>query len=169
VDREYRQLNLSLPTIPPPRPSEFTSYETVIDYARRTGQSRMIPEGELMASYDFATGALRHSELYLDAVMMGLQSPDYKNITLPALGIFAVPGSPQYLMEPWYDSNDSAVQHTVNELFQRERRSKDAAIGRFDNEIPNSEVVVLEDAMHWIYVSHEQEVLDAMIKFIEGL
>jgi len=167
VDREYRQLLASLPASPPPRPAEFVSYASAQNYARRLGQSRLIPEGELMASYDFSTGQMRHSERYLDAITMGLQAPDYKNITLPALGIFAVPGSPAFLMEPWYAANDPVVQATVAGLYRHERKIKEEAIARFDSELPDSTVVELENAQHWIFVSHEQAVLDAMIEFID--
>lgn len=167
--KRNRELSLSLPDVPPVRPSEAISYEALNQYALRIGRPRNIPEGELIASRDLATGAVTHEMLYLDAVMMNLQSPDYENISVPALGIYAVPSSPEALMEVWYDNDDPVVQETVIELFQEEVAQKQTAMDRFDNEIADSEVLALENANHWIFLSHEQEVIAAIEEFVEGL
>ncbi|MEX0903686.1 MAG: alpha/beta hydrolase [Pseudohongiellaceae bacterium] len=167
---EYRALNALLPSKPPPRPSEFASYQAANQYSLRTrGVTGNIPEGEIMASYDFDTGAIKHNSLYLDAVMMGLQAPQYERIPIPALGIFAVPSSPASLMERWYDAEDPQTQEVMAELFDLERAGKSEQIKRFREELANSEVLVIDDADHWIFVSHEQEVLNAVDSFVTKL
>lgn len=169
VNKEQRRLNMFLPEAPPVHPSEAVSYEAMSRYAQRTGRARNIPEGEILASYDLNTGAIRHDSLYLDAVLMGMQAPNYLGIAIPSLGIYAMPGSPVALMEAWYDRENPEIQSTVDALFRMERANKERQIRQFDTLIPDSDVVVLEDADHWIFLSHEAEVLAAMEAFIDQL
>lgn len=169
ANRRYRELSASLPQAPPMQPAEAVSYQAFTDYSRRIGRSRTIPEGEILASYDLTSGALKHSMRYLDAVMMGLQPPDYPGISIPALALYALPGSPDVLMEPWYDRDDPRVQSTVRELFELEQQMKRAQLARFDEQVPDSTVLAIENANHWIFVSHEQEVLNAIDRFLEDL
>ncbi|MFM1895768.1 MAG: hypothetical protein RLZZ385_842 [Pseudomonadota bacterium] len=165
--RLNRELSYSLPEAPPVRPAETVSYVAMQDYARRTGRPRTIPEGEMIASYDLVTGAIRHDSLYLDAMVQGVVTPDYPRIRAPALALYAVPGSAEALMEAWYDRDDPAVQQTVAQLFAMDRQRKQLEIDRFAAEMPNGEVLVLEDAEHWIFLSHEAEVLSAIERFVE--
>lgn len=168
--KRFRALNSRLPAQPPVRPSESTSYQALQQYAQRTrGDSRMPPEGEILASYDLSTGTIKHDSLYLDAILMGLQAPDYQHINVPALAIYAVPGSPDALMEAWYDNNDPLIQQTVTELFHMEQQRKAAQMARFNREVPASEVLAIQNADHWIFVSHAQEVLAAIDGFIKTL
>jgi pimeloyl-ACP methyl ester carboxylesterase len=168
--KEVRATNALLPDRPPPRPSELISYEAMKQYVQRTeGSARTIPEGEIIASYDVNTGAVKYDSLYLEAIEMGLQAPAYASIPLPALGIFAVPTSPESKMEGWYDRDDPVTQETVAKFFQWEKQLKAEQIARFSEGIANSEVLILEDADHWIFVSHEEEVLNAIDAFVERL
>jgi pimeloyl-ACP methyl ester carboxylesterase len=170
TSKEGRATNALLPARPPPRPSDLVSYEALKEYVRRTeGSARTIPEGELIASYDFDSGAVKHDPLYLDAIEMGLQPPDYPRIPLPALAIYAVSTSPESKMEAWYDRNDPVIQQTVAKFFQWEKQLKAEQIARFGEGIADSEVLILEDADHWIFVSHEEEVLNAIDAFVERL
>lgn len=166
TNKNYRTLNSLLPLEPPIRPSETTSYEALTQYAHRLGRPRHIPEGEILASYDLSTGLLKHDSLYLDAIMMGLRAPEYSRISIPALGIYAVPGSPAAMMESWYDENDPVIQETVLQLFELDSQHKAAQMARFDSEIPDSEVLAIEDGNHWIFLSHEREVLEAIDEFV---
>ena len=138
-------------------------------YAERIGRSGNIPEGEMLATYDVNTGRRTFNQLYLEAIMMGLEPPRYSEIRVPALGLYAVPGSAESLMENWYDQNDSLVQALVRELYEREVQTKMAQVARFDNEIPGSRAIVLTDANHWIFLSHEEEVLAEIREFVDGL
>lgn len=168
--KRYRELNAVLPLQPPVRPSESVSYEALKQYAQRTsGMPILPPEGEILASYDLATGANKHNPLYLDAIMMGLQAPDYTRITVPALAIYAVPSSPDALMEGWFPTDDPIVTQAVAELFQIDSQRKAAEMSRFDKELPDSDVLAIEDGDHWIFLSHEQQVLEAITLFINRL
>lgn len=165
--RRFRQLDLMLPPAPPVRPAEASSYEAMAAYEQRTGRGRL-PEGELIASYDLSSGSIKHDQLYLDALMAGIQSPDYARISVPALALYALPSSASAMMEKWYDPNDSMLQATLDELFEMDRSRKLKEMQRFDAEVPDSRVIAIEDAAHWIYLSHEPEVLEAITAFIDS-
>ncbi len=167
--RRFRELSVQLPQIPPARPDESVSYEALDKYRQRTGRSGSIPEGEIIASYDLSTGNIKHDQLYLDALMRGIVAPDYENISVPALALYAVAGSPESLMEAWYDQSDPALQAILEELYQLERARKRIQIERFESGVKHGKAVILEDADHWIFITHEQEVLDAIDEFIREL
>ncbi len=166
--KEIRALQAKLPPTPPPRREEFRSYESAQGYGARIGVARMIPEGEILASYDFATGANLHVSSRLDAIEMGLQAQDYAAIALPALAIYAVPSGPQSLMKPWYDAQDPALRATVTALFEASRAHQDMQIARFEQGMRRGSVLRLQDADHWVFVSHGQEVLEAIRQFMAG-
>ncbi len=170
ADKRFQALSASLPEAPPVRPSETTSYAALADYSRRIGRTGIVvPEGEILATYDLSTGGRTFNELYLDAIMIGLQSPRYSDIPVPALGLFAMPSSPESLMEAWYDADDPRIQTTVQELYELELRSREEQIARFDNEMQDSQVLTLLDANHWIFASHEDESLEAIRRFVDSL
>ena len=122
----------------------------------------------MIASYDLNTGIVKHDALYLDALMAGIVAPDYGAIDVPALALYAIPSAPTAMMEAWYDRDDPALRAAVDELYEMDRARKQAEIERFEA-VPDSEVVVLEDADHWIYVSHPDEVLAEIIRFVDRL
>ncbi len=167
--RRFRELSMQLPEAPPVRPSEAVSYEALGQYARRTGRNANVPEGEIIASYDLSTGNIKHDMLYLDALMRGIESPDYSAIDVPALALYAVPGSAESLMEAWYDKGNPALQPLLEELFTETVTRSTVQVQKFATGMSNGRVIVIEDADHWIFLSNEQEVLAAMNEFIAGL
>lgn len=167
--KRQRELSWRLPQAPHVRPAEARSYESLQAYMERTGRSLSLPEGEIIASRDLATGGVIHETLYLDALMRGLSPPDYKRISAPALALYAVPGEASTLMESWYDEDDPEVRQIIEELYEMDVARKMAEIQRFESEVSNGQAVVLEDADHWIFLSHEEQVLELMHDFVQGL
>lgn len=72
-------------------------------------------------------------------------------------------------MEPWYNPDDLRIREAVNELYQMEVTRKQEQMSRFNSEIPNSEVVVLTDADHWIFVSHPERVFEEIVRFVSRI
>lgn len=167
--RQFRELSVLLPDAPPVRPSEAESYAALAEYARRTGRGQNVPEGEIIASYDMSTGQVKHELLYLDALMAGIVAPEYEKITVPALALYAVPGSPNALNEAWFDQNDPALQPTLQKLFEMTRARQMAQIESFATRVPDGRAIVMEDADHWIFLSNEQDVLAAIDEFVSAL
>jgi len=169
VNKQQRVLGRSLPQAPPIRPTEAMSYKGYGDYMQRLGRQRLLAEGEILASYDLTSGTIKHERVYLDAITANLQAPEYERIAIPALALYAVPGSAEALLEPWYDQTDPAVQKAVHGLFEIERQAKLTAAARFENEVADSHVIILEDANHWIFGSNEDDVFVAIQQFVDGL
>lgn len=167
--RRFRAFDMQLPPEPPIRPSEAVSYAALARYAERTGRNANIPEGEIIASYDMTTGEVKHDLLYLDALMRGIQAPDYAHIKVPAVSLYAVPTSPSAMMEGWYDPDDQQLRATVAEMYRAERARKGAQIAQFESEVADGKAIVVDDADHWIFVSDEDAVLTAMRQFVEQL
>lgn len=163
--KRMRELDMQLPLPPLPRPAEIVSYEAMHAYGQRTGRGRL-PEGEMIASYDLTTGSVKHDALYMDALMAGIVAPDYRSITVPALALYAMPASPAALTRAWYP-DDPALQAKLNEMFEIDQARKMAEMTRFETEVADSTVMAINDADHWIFLSHENEVLQAMRDFIE--
>ncbi|GAB5499981.1 MAG: hypothetical protein PsegKO_22920 [Pseudohongiellaceae bacterium] len=166
--KRSRALSMQLPDEPPIRPAEAVSYEALADYMVRTGRGNNVPEGEIIASYDLSTGGIKHDELYLDALMGGIQAPDYERIAVPALALYAVSSSPAAFMEAWYEQDDPRIQQIVHELHQMDRNRKLPEVERFRSQVPHSRAVILEDADHWIFLSHESEVLAEIRRFLDS-
>ena len=162
-------LDRSLPPVPPPRPSEGVSYQAMQHYLQRTGRGQTVPEGEIIASYDLSSGNIKHNGLLLDALMQGIVTPDYQKISAPALALYAVPSSPAALMEAWYGEDDPELQGRLEEQFSLISERRKIEMHRFDSEVKNSSVIAMEDADHWIFLSHETEVLQAMRTFIDSI
>jgi hypothetical protein len=52
---------------------------------------------------------------------------------------------------------------------QRWLQQNTDAPGRFSRTVPGARIIVLPNANHFVFRSHEQEVLSAMRSFIDGL
>lgn len=160
-------LSAHLPSAPSPLPSDLRSYAAMQQFMQRSrGNTALPPEGEIIASYDLATGAIAHDMRYLEAIERGLQAPDYPRIAVPVLALYAMPGSAQALMEGWYPQDDASLRQRVDALYAQERARKLADMARVEVEVPDAEVVSITDADHWIFVSHEQAVLEAIQAFL---
>ncbi|MCG8414602.1 MAG: alpha/beta hydrolase [Pseudomonadales bacterium] len=161
----------ALPPAPPPVPADTVSYETVLAYLQRI-EASPLPEGEFIASYELqgnGFGQRQFDRRIGQALMADIPPPDYANIPLPALAIYNVETSPESYMQPWYDKEDAAIRQHTTQLYELRNPYKLAEINKFDTEMPNSEVVVLEDSSHSLFLSHEAEVLEVINRFIQSL
>ncbi len=167
-NREQEYWN-KLPGSPGPTPAELLSYQALTDYLERLG-GMPIPEGEIMAVFDFATGRPNLDPRIADAIMAGLAPPHYERIDLPSLAIYGIEqDSPEDYMRPWFDADDPLIQESVTQLFAMRSRFQWEQIDHFREQVPQAEVVVLQDSDHWVFVANEDEVLAAMEGFIGGL
>ena len=72
-------------------------------------------------------------------------------------------------MRPWFDESDPLIRQRIKRLHELMNQYQSVEIAKFDNELPQSEVIVMEDAAHRTFMSHEDEVLQAIEDFIEKL
>lgn len=167
TNKEDAPLLQALPPAPGATPSDLVSYAAITQYLGRVG-GMIIPEGEIMASIDFATGTRLSDPRIADAIMAGLEKPEYEKIRLPALAVYAIEqDSPEDYMKPWYDRNDPRIQAIIKELFRIRNGFQLEHIELFKQTMEFSDVVVLNDSDHWVFVANENEVLQAITNFIE--
>lgn len=171
VSDEEVELNRSLPAMPRPEPHELRSYEAFLGYLARIGSdsSTPIPEGAVMSMLDLESGSRRIDPRIAEAIIAGLISPEYEKIKVPALAIYAVLGSPDSMMEDWYDHGDPGMWETVKKLFRLRSEFQRSQITKFDTELPDSTVIELVDADHSIFYSNQDDVLQATRQFVDSL
>ena len=173
TDADARQLTGPLPRAPSPFPSDMVSYDSARNFfGRLFPGNKPLPEGEMMATYTFlSTGDSRNSfdPRVGQALLSSIPPPDYANIPLPSLAIYALETSAQSYMRSWYDPDDPVIQDITEQLFALNNPKKRASIAGFDRELPESEVIILDDASHSIFLSNEAEVLAAINRFTATL
>jgi pimeloyl-ACP methyl ester carboxylesterase len=169
---QYLALARSLPPAEPITTEERASYAALTGYLARTDSS-LLPPGEIMATFSVAAdgrvGARTVEARVAQAIVDSAVKPDYAVIRVPALALYAVPGSPQDLMRSWYPKDDAALRATVEQLYKLDV----ARIGRTEREfsqgVKQSQVIELRGARHHLFLSNEAETLTALREFIAGL
>jgi len=100
------------------------------------------------------------------AILEGLQHPLYPHITAPALALYAVADSAPQLFAT-YAALDSAGRVQARNFYDtfapwtREERA------RFRREVADARVVELHGAHHYLFMSHEAEVIREMRAFLQ--
>jgi non-heme chloroperoxidase len=158
-----------LPTPPkPPSPSgaALDSYGALQMYLQKVNGFRF-PEAELRQQWEWTRD--KHTLKQRDfpgytTLMMGMK--DYAHIPVPALAIFANPHS----LGTWVDNNtDPAIEKaakvycaSLSTLTSRQEQS-------FQRGVPSARLVTLPHANHYVYLSNEADVLQAMRTFLRTL
>lgn len=172
MSERHRELNASLPDRPQPRPEELQSYATMLRYIERIG-STPIPEGELIAmrnmGHPYLAGQLAVNLRFIQAIEAAIARPNYAAIRAPALAIYATSAGPDELLKPWHDANDAELRATLRELQGIRDRIQRHAIDNFRHGMTHGRIVELPGASHWIFGSHQREVVEAIIDFVGGL
>jgi non-heme chloroperoxidase len=122
-----------------------------------------MPEGELRQIHETTpeghVGAVHSNPAVQRAMIAGQQK--HTEIRVPVLAIFALPHSPGRFAESnpvalaAYESSDLVVSG--------------AQVASFEAGVPNSRVVRMPHANHYVFLSNETDVLREMRSFLEGL
>ena len=101
------------------------------------------------------------------AILQGLEHPLYARITAPALAFYAVADSAPQLFANYaaLDSTGRAQARRFYDTFEPWTREERA---RFRREVVNARVVELHGAHHYLFMSHEADVIREMRAFLEG-
>ena len=155
---------LLLPEFPRPNLHDLSSYEQAKEYYGNLGIA--IPtQGSLMSILDFGSGGRRGDPNIAGAIISQVESPTYAEINVPAIALYAVASSPQYFMRPWYPQSDFRITGEIEKQFDILTGYQLEQINKFDREVTDSEVVIIEDADHAIFISHKEEVLSSILRF----
>jgi pimeloyl-ACP methyl ester carboxylesterase len=157
------------PPRPPPTAEDQASIGAIRAYLARNNGT-VWPEAEVHAFYRFAADGHvlgRSSQGPMNAeTSKSLEHPDYASIRAPALAFYALQPRPEQAF-PTYHALDAAgralAERNTEYWYQWALQQRDA----FRRGIHDGQVVDVIGANHFVFVSHENEVLRAMREFFE--
>ena len=166
-----RELGRLLPPEPPIPPQALLNFEAMTKLLLERGHNRL-PEGELIAFHrmndPYLAGTPGIDGRTQQAISAAIQAPDYAAVKIPALAIYAIE-DPNRPLPPWYDPNDRQLIATLTERTRISDAIKRESIELFKHNVERGQVLELQNATHYIFQSNQQEVLDAIEKFVADL
>lgn len=156
-----------VPPTPRPFPEELQSYSAMQKYYQRIG-SVGTPEGSYMSSYDFASGASSTDQRLGQAIMAQIVEPAYSQITAPAVSLYAIEEI-SGVMRSWYDPADEMLRRNVEQAYQLRSKFQAEQIAAFKQAMPHAQVIEIVGADHAMHISHEDEVVAAILNLAQSL
>jgi hypothetical protein len=145
---------------PEPTAADTATPEAYVQFVHRT-RGVNIPEADIRTRYRYDGW---NEEITLAYESIGSEHPQYKQIRAPALAIYAVPDTVTQL-EPWQRDDKehlSGQQDIIRGVESVERKLR----LQFRDEVPLGSILEIHGGHHWIFVSHRDEVIGAMRKFL---
>ena len=131
-----------------------------------------LPEGELIAlrrmNDPYLRGNSQHRWAHAAGDHAAIQAPDYAAVKIPALAIYAFE-DPDKPLPPWYDPNDKELMANLAERTRLCDAMKRENIELFRRDVEKGQVLEMPNATHYIIQSNQQEVLEAIEKFVVTL
>lgn len=166
-----RELNRSLPPEPPIPPESLRHYDAMTKLLEQRGHVHY-PEGELIAAFrvnsPFLAGTPSIDARTQQAINAAILAPDYASVTVPALAIYAFEDSNRPLPR-WYDANDEQLKATLAEIARIRDAMKRQNIDSFRRNAGKGRVLELQNSTHYIFLSNQSEVLEAIEDFTAEL
>ncbi|MET0293082.1 MAG: alpha/beta hydrolase [Steroidobacteraceae bacterium] len=167
VNPEMQALQSLLPPEPPLIERDMNDYAAFRALqARRLGPA--IPEGEMIAfnqaGKPFLAGTPDIDPRVAAAIPAALKRPDYRALKIPVLALYATRDESAPI-KPWFDRNDAEQMRALRDIGVMTERARRASIEQLRTEAPSAEIIELNGADHWIFLSHEQDVVDALERF----
>jgi len=155
----------ALPGAPEPLAEDLESFDAYRTWSRRT-LGYALPEAELrqIRTVDPGerVGARDRRPEVRQAVLAGSQR--FTTIEVPTLAIYASP----HALGPW--TEDAPEHRSAFEAFARfDRGTTERQASAFRRGVPRSRVVLLPDAHHFLFVTHQTEVVREMEAFFATL
>ena len=147
-----------VPPSQPPQPSDAdgASFSALRSWLERV-LGLAIPEAELRqiqeSSPDGRVGNSRTPQTVAQAIVAGGQS--YKDIRVPTLAIYAIPSD----QGPWVNAAGPAERAAVVTFTARLAAWQERMAKAFEKGVPGARVVRLPGANHYVFLSHEADVL----------
>lgn len=163
-----RELGRFLPPEPPFPPTALLDFDALTKVLLERGHPRM-PEGELIASQRMNVPGLAGIPNIdgpgAQAIAAAIRAPDYAAVKIPALAIYAFedPAAP---LPPWYDADDKELIANLAERAHLTDDVKRRSIDLFRRGVEKGQVLEMQKAGHYIFQSNQQEVLDAIERFV---
>jgi pimeloyl-ACP methyl ester carboxylesterase len=166
-----RELGRLLPPEPPIPPQALLNFEAMTKMLLERGHLPL-PEGELIAfqrvNEPGVAGIPNIDGRSQQAISAAIASPDYRALKIPALAVYAS-ANPDAPLPAWYDPNDRELREILAERSRITDAMKRENIELFRRHVANGRVLEIQNARHYIIQSNQQEVLEAIEKFVAGL
>lgn len=104
-----------------------------------------------------------------DAVRAGVQKPDYARITVPALALYAAPGTWKEMMPGEPDFKDPEKSAAAAKVVAQMAKIRRHMADEFRSGVANSRVIEIPGANHYIFQTKEADVLREMLSFLASL
>ena len=145
---------------PEPTEADTATPEAYVQFVHRT-RGVNIPESDIRTRYRYDGWNEEITPAYQS---IGTQHPEYKKIRAPALAIYAVADTVTQL-EPWQREDKehfAGQQEIIDGVESVERKLR----LQFRDEVALGSILEIHGGHHWIFVSHRDEVVGAMRKFL---
>lgn len=165
--------------LPQPTAADRQSLARFASWQKRA-RGVVMPESEVretnIITADGRVGRTRTPSWVFESMDAGVRPPDYTRISVPALSIQSLPyatvaeakAANAWATAGWPD--DSAVsEDAVNKLWAAVRRRVQAEGRRFETEMSAGRNVALVGADHFNFISHPDDVLREIQRFIAGI
>jgi pimeloyl-ACP methyl ester carboxylesterase len=105
----------------------------------------------------------------MDAIRAGVEKPDYVHIRVPALAIYGSPGTWRELMPESPDFTDPEKAAAAERVVAHAARTRKYMADTFRSEVANSRVIEIAGASHYLFRTHEADVLREIRAFLASL
>lgn len=103
------------------------------------------------------------------ALGAGVEKPDYARITVPALALYPAPRTWSEMMPGAPKLTDPQQQEAAKRVVALAARTRKFMADGFRSGVKNSRVTEIPGASHYIFRSHEAEVLHEIRAFLKAL
>jgi pimeloyl-ACP methyl ester carboxylesterase len=164
ADSLFSEIFVVSPDIPPrPQPTARDTL-TVEAYVRFVHATRgvNIPESDIRTRYRYDGWNEEITRAYQS---MGAERPTYRSIRVPALAVYAVTDTVTQL-EPWQRADREHFRGLM-ELIRGTEFVEKKLRDQFKTQVPKAEVLEIHGGHHWIFVSHRDQVIAAVRRFLD--
>jgi pimeloyl-ACP methyl ester carboxylesterase len=150
----------SVPSRPEPTDADTATVTGYVDFVHRT-RGVNIPESDIRERYKYDGWNEEITDAYQ---AIGAIHPNYRGIRAPALAIYAVTDTVTQL-EPWQRADRDHVKG-LTEMIRGIEFAEKKLREQFKREVAHGGVVEIHGGHHWIFVSHHDEVLAEVRRFL---
>jgi non-heme chloroperoxidase len=104
-----------------------------------------------------------------DAIGAGVEKPDYASIRIPALALYAAPGTWKEMMPGVPEFTDPEKRAAAERVVAHMARTRKYMEDTFRSGVANSRVIEIPGASHYVFRTNEADVLREMRAFLGSL
>ncbi len=168
----YMELRKKLPAAmmgyPKPPPEDRKTFAGYRAWQKRTSGSAF-PEAELRNVFatnpDGSMGEYLSTTSVRDAITKGMRNPDYSGLRAPVLAFYSAPAPLERLLER-YPPKTAEERAAMEQVFAADLEWVRKAIHRMRSDVPSARIVELPGANHYLFLSQEAEVVQAIREFV---